>query len=90
MALAKNTRTGKVVSVPAHYIGHSVLGKNLVAYSDKVSAAPKEKNKPAKEAPEAKPFAKNSIFSKSSFGSEIEGQPAPETNIEDEENEDGN
>jgi len=95
MALAKNTRTGKVVSVPAHYIGHSVLGKNLVAYGEKVSAAPKEKNKPAKEAteakaPESKPVAKNSIFSKSSFGAEIEGQPAPETNIEDEENEHGN
>lgn len=76
MATAKNTRTGKIVSVPEHYIGHPVLGKNLIAVDGKVEAAPKkEKNKkPEVELPEEI----------------IEEQPAPETNIENEENEDGN
>ena len=84
MALAKNTRTGKVVSVPAYYIGHSVLGKNLVAYGEEVSAAPKkEKTKKAEKTDSKK-------FSWAASADTIEEQPAPETNIEDEENEDGN
>lgn len=86
MALAKNTRTGKIVSVPAHYIGHSVLGKNLSLISDEVSAAPKEKKKPAKYS-----FKAKDIFAEDSADLETEGQPAPETNINEiEENEDGN
>lgn len=83
MALAKNTRTGKVMSVPAHYIGHSVLGKNLVAYGEEVSAAPK-KEKTQKAEKESKKF------SWATPADYIEEQPAPEINIEDEEIEDGN
>jgi hypothetical protein len=41
MALAINTRTGKSVSVPDHYIGHSVLGKDLVLEGEQVQTAPK-------------------------------------------------
>lgn len=51
MAYAKNTRTGKVVSVPEHYIGHKVLGKDLEPLGGaEVQAAPKieKKNKFAK------------------------------------------
>jgi hypothetical protein len=84
MALAKNTRTGKVMSVPAHYIGHSVLGKNLVAYGEEVSAAPKKENKKKAENAESKKF------SWSASADKIEEQPAPAINIENEEIEDGN
>lgn len=74
MATAKNTRTGKIVSVPDHYIGHPVLGNDLIAVDDEVQAAPKKKIKTKEQpAPEAV-----------SFWAE------PETNIEDEEIEDGN
>jgi hypothetical protein len=45
MALAINTRTGKTVSVPDHYVGHPVLGKNLVLATDKTQAAPKKETK---------------------------------------------
>ena len=76
MANAKNTRTGMIVSVPNHYIGHPVLGKNLIAVDGKVEAAPKKEKKktPAAEVPQET----------------IEEQPAPELNIENEEYEDGN
>lgn len=30
-AYARNTITGKVAKIPAHYLGHPVLGKNFVA-----------------------------------------------------------
>jgi len=50
MALATNTRTGITVSVPDHYIGHPLLGKNLVIKTDKAQAAPK-KETPKKEQP---------------------------------------
>jgi hypothetical protein len=76
MALAKNTRTGKVTSVPAHYIGHPVLGKNLIAVDGKVEAAPKKEKKKKVEVELPEQIT--------------EEQPAPETNIENEENEDGN
>jgi len=84
MAFVKNTRTGKTASVPDHYLGHPVLGKWLVvADSNRAEAAPKkEKKKKAVE-----------VESRSWFSSaepEIEEQPAPETNLENEENEDGN
>ena len=54
MATAKNTRTGMIVSVPNHYIGHPVLGKNLIAVDGKVEAAPKKEKKktPAAEVPQ--------------------------------------
>jgi len=45
MALAINTRTGKTVSVPDHYVGHPVLGKNLVLKTDEAQAAPKKETK---------------------------------------------
>lgn len=45
MALAINTRTGITVSVPDHYIGHPVLGKNLVLATEKAQAAPKKETK---------------------------------------------
>lgn len=44
MALAKNKLTGVITDVPAHYINHPSLGKNLVAIDD-VQAAPKKETK---------------------------------------------
>jgi hypothetical protein len=84
MAFARNTRTGKTSSVPEHYIGDPVLGKWLVAIdSDEAKAAPKkEKKKKSAETESHSWFAK--------VETEIEEQPAPETNIENEEIEDGN
>ena len=81
MATAQNTRTGKIVSVPGHYIGHPVLGKDLIALDGKVEAAPK-KEKKSKAEPKG--------FSWMASVEETEEQPAPETTIENEENEDGN
>ena len=75
MAFAKNIRTGKTVSVPDHYIGHPVLGKNLVSINEVVAAPKKETKKKGKD-----------IFAFES----IQEQPAPEINIENEEIEDGN
>lgn len=69
MALAINTKTGKSAIVPDHYIGHPVLGKNLVLATDKAQAAPKKETK-KKEQPA--PVVKT-IWSK------------PETNIEENE-----
>lgn len=84
MAFVKNTRTGKTASVPDHYIGHPVLGKWLVAVeSDKAEAAPKKEKK--KKTAETESY---SWFSKAE--PETQEQPAPETNIENEEIEDGN
>lgn len=80
MAIVKNIRTGKIVSVPEHYIGHPVLGKNLIAVDGKVEAAPKKENKKK---------AEPKVFSFMAPAEEIEEQPAPETNIENEEIEDG-
>jgi hypothetical protein len=55
MALAKHTRTGNIVNVPAHYIGHPTLGKNLVAVGSEEKAAPKAVTKKKEQlAPEAK------------------------------------
>jgi len=51
MALATNIRTGKSVSVPDHYIGHPVLGNDLVLETDEVQAAPRKETKPKKEQP---------------------------------------
>lgn len=80
MAIAKNTRTGKIVSVPDHYIGHSVLGKNLILVTDEVEAAPKKENKKKYTGP----------VSWNKPETTIEEQPAPEINIENEEIEDVN
>jgi hypothetical protein len=51
MALAINTLTGKTVSVPDHYIGHPVLGKNLSLVKGEAPAAPKKETKKEKEQP---------------------------------------
>lgn len=70
MALAINTRTGITVSVPDHYIGHPVLGKNLVLATDEAQAAPKKETKKKEQpAPEV----------------EVEVLPEPEINIEENE-----
>lgn len=45
MALAKNIRTGKIVNVPEHYLGHPVLGGDLVELGKVSSAAPKKEKK---------------------------------------------
>ena len=56
MALAKNTKTGNVVDVPSHYIGHPSLGKNLVAVGAEAQAAPKKETKKKEQpAPEVEP-----------------------------------
>lgn len=55
MAQALNKRTGLMTSVPAHYIGHPVLGKNLVAVGAEVQAAPKKENKTEQPAPKVEP-----------------------------------
>lgn len=76
MALAKNIRTGKVTSVPDHYIGHPVLGKDLQPVGAEVQAAPKKENKFAKieKSFDFKPADKTK-----------EEQPAPDDNKENEE-----
>jgi hypothetical protein len=79
MALAKNTRTGKVMSVPAHYIGHPVLGKDLIVDDGKVEAAPKKQDKKKVE---------SKGFSWKTSTEEIQEQPAPEITLENEEHED--
>jgi hypothetical protein len=65
-----NTKTGKTVSVPDHYIGHPVLGKNLVLVTDEAQAAPKKETKKKEQpAPEV----------------EVEVLPEPVNNIEENE-----
>lgn len=76
MAFAKNTRTGKFVSVPDHYIGHPVFGGDLILVDEEsADKLTKEKKTKITAAPVAEP---------------IQEQEAPKTNIEDEEYEDGN
>jgi hypothetical protein len=72
MAIARNIRTGKVSIVPNHYIGHPVLGKELVLETGESSAAPKNEKK------------QNDFFVKrdKSATTEIKEQPAPETTEE--------
>lgn len=81
MAFATNTRTGKTVSVPDHYIGHLVLGKDLVLAGEEVQTAPKKENKKP-----SKYFAKAVEVDEEVFVSfETMEQSAPETNIEENE-----
>lgn len=55
MPLVKNKRTGNIVSVPTHYVGHPVLGKDLEVIIDETPAESKKetKNKKEQTAPEA-------------------------------------
>jgi hypothetical protein len=78
MAFAKNTRTGKFASVPDHYIGHPVFGGDLTVVD------PESADKPTKEKKTKIAAAPVAEFEP------IQEQEAPETNIEDEEHEDGN
>jgi hypothetical protein len=70
MATVRNIKTGNIASVPDHYVGHPVLGKNLVLLTDKAQAAPKKETK-IKEQPA--PVV------------EVEVLPEPENNIEENE-----
>lgn len=45
MPLVKNIRTGKIADVPEHYLGHPVLGAELVELNKVSSAAPKKEKK---------------------------------------------
>lgn len=70
MALAMNKVTGITTEVPDHYMGHPVLGKNLIPVSDEAQAAPKkEKKQKEQPAPEV----------------EVEVLPEPQFNIEENE-----
>lgn len=89
MALAMNVRTGKTVNVPDHYIGHEVLGKDLEPLDGaEVQAAPKKENKKkTKYVPEAIDGDGDGLVQDGTewerpFGTEIEEQPAPEIDIE--------
>jgi hypothetical protein len=87
MAIAKNVRTGKVSIVPDHYIGHPVLGKDLVLDSDEASAAPKNKKKQAEYIPNAKDADGDGLVQEGTTwerlaASETKEQPAPETTEE--------
>lgn len=91
MAIAFNGRTGKTVSVPDHYIGHEVLGKDLILVEDKVQAAPKKEKK--KKYTEYNPVAvdadgdglvQDGTIWERPVDTEIEEQPAPD-NIEENE-----
>lgn len=87
MAIAINTRTGKVTNVPDHYIGHPVLGKDLELVSSEVEAAPKAKKKKATYVPDAIDADGDGLVQDGTewerpVGTEIEEQPAPETEHE--------
>ena len=100
MAFAKNLRTGKTVVVPEHYIGHEVLGKDLVAIDskhDEVQAAPKKEKK--KKSAEFNPVAKDgdgdgyvqdATIWERPVDESTEEQPAPDNIKEIEELEDAN
>ena len=87
MAIAINTRTGKVVTVPNHYIGHEVLGKDLELLGSNVEAAPKAKKKKAEYVSNAVDADGDGLVQDGTewerpVGTEIEEQPAPETEHE--------
>ena len=92
MALAMNKRTGKVANVPDHYIGHPVLGAELVAVGDEPveTVAPKTKKKPAKYVPDAVDGDGDGLVQDGTVwerpeGTEVEGQVAPDEEIENNE-----
>ena len=75
MALVINKRTGKPASVPDHYVGHPVLGKDLVLATDEIQAAPKKETKYKKEQPA--PVVEVEVIAE-----EVIELPEPEINIE--------
>lgn len=91
MAFVKNLRTGKVADVPDHYVGHPVLGKDLVLVEDKVEAAPKTKKKKAEYVPnpvdaDGDGLVQDGTEWERPLGTDLpEEQPAPETEIENNE-----
>jgi hypothetical protein len=85
--LAKNVRTNKVLIVPDHYIGHPVLGKDLVLETDEAPAAPKNKKKQAEYIPDAKDADGDGLVQEGTVWerlarTELKEQPAPETTEE--------
>ena len=93
MALVMNTRTGKVSNVPDHYIGHPVFGAEIVLVEDFPAAEekmPVTKKKPAKYVPQAEDGDGDGLVQDGTewerpVGTEIEGQPAPENETENNE-----
>lgn len=92
MPLAMNTRTKKISMVPAHYIGHPVLGKELVLVEEEVSFAPKKekKKKPAEYNPAARDgdldgFLQDATEWERPVGDTTKEQTAPELNYEENE-----
>ncbi|CAB4148660.1 hypothetical protein UFOVP536_16 [uncultured Caudovirales phage] len=50
MPIVRNKKTGVTSSVPAHYLGHPVLGANIELVTGEFVAAPaQKKGKPTKE-----------------------------------------
>jgi hypothetical protein len=92
MAIAINTRTGKTVTVPDHYIGHSVLGNDLELLGSEVKAAPtdKKKKKLAEYVPNAidgdgDDLVQDGTVWERPVGTEIQEQSAPDNTKENEE-----
>ena len=82
MVLVKNTRTGKVKSVPEHYLNHPSLGADLVVIDEKTSAAPKKASK--KKA--AKPVeVEETNFWGISNAEETQEQAAPDYQLKNDE-----
>jgi hypothetical protein len=77
MALVKNIRTGKVTSVPEHYLNHPSLGKDLVLVADKATEIAPEKS--------PKPKKYNFKVQVEAPLEATEGQFAPETEKENDE-----
>jgi hypothetical protein len=86
MAFAKNIRTGKIASVPDHYIGHPVFGGDLILVGSEPTVEHIKEKKKKNAASPLKPV----LFNSPAKFEPIQEQEAPKTNIEDEEYEDGN
>ena len=90
MAFAMNVRTGKTVNVPDHYIGHEVLGKDLEPLDGaEVQAAPKKEKKkrvtsynPTAVDADGDGMVQDGTIWERPAETEIEEQPAPEIDIE--------
>lgn len=89
MALFRHKVSGDIVSRPAHYANHPVLGKNLILITEEAKAPEekKEKKAPAKKATDYIPFVSKKIEEDSAVGVEIPQEPkeAPEENIDNNE-----